>query len=137
MEAIAHYFNGTPTELLIIDGRNITKDGQPGNISVEMMIPTTMAVQIMEAGRYYQYCQHVGHAIWHVKNPDAKWGDDCSSCVHARDEAQREKIKRASEEVEERDSLLRQALTILVSIPEDATCEDERKDLVSRIQEVL
>lgn len=124
MEANAYYMTGHPTEIITISARSTGPRG-----TAEVTIPRHMAIQLMEAGRHYQYCKHVGHAMWHAQNPDADSGDQCSSCRSAREEFFKE------QSAELRDTL-RQALRVLIEYPEQTT-EDERKELVERIQSAL
>ena len=73
----AHYFTGTPTELIILRG-----DTDAGR-NLEMCIPSDMAITLLTDGaKAYAKCRHVGHALWHVKEgkmTDADF-ENCSSC---------------------------------------------------------
>lgn len=75
--AYAHYFTGTPTEMILISG-----DTDAGR-NIEMAITTEMALKLMvDGGKAYAKCKHVGHAIWHVKEGKMSDADfeNCSSC---------------------------------------------------------
>lgn len=73
----ATYFTGTPTGMILISGE--TTSGR----YVEMAISSEMAKRLLvDGGRAYSKCQHVGHALWHVKEnkmTDADF-ENCSTC---------------------------------------------------------
>ena len=70
--ADATYYKGTPTEMIVVSGK--TEAGR----YIEMCILPQMAIEIISSAKYYKVCQHVGHALWHAKNPEAEF--PCEAC---------------------------------------------------------
>jgi hypothetical protein len=79
-KATAHYYTGTPTEMIVLKGE--TDKGR----EVEMRIPHRMAVEILtKFAEAYKQTGHVGHAGWHVKNANTDF-EHCWSCNQAKNE---------------------------------------------------
>jgi hypothetical protein len=74
--AHANYYEGTPSEMIIVSGETDSKR------TVEIAIPSEMAITLLTKGaEAYRHCRHVGHALWHVKNNNTDF-DNCSTCKY-------------------------------------------------------
>jgi hypothetical protein len=72
--ATARYIEVHPSELIEVSGT--TEAGR----QVTIYIPTSMAKKLAQAVALLPEAKHLGHAFWHVKNPDWPAGEACSSC---------------------------------------------------------
>lgn len=95
--AYATYFTGTLTEMIVISGE--TESGR----DLEIAVGTEMAKKLLiDGGRAYSKCHHVGHAIWHVKNgkmSDEDF-DNCSSCKSGVEEYEAQQKRATMEKAE-------------------------------------
>lgn len=81
-QAIRIYHGGRiqfhPSEAIEVSG--ITEDGREVSIYLPEVETKRM---IKEMARIFKYTDHLGHAFWHYKNPDAKIGKRCDMCRKA------------------------------------------------------